>query len=149
NDKYKTISTKHRKIVIGTNVVESSVTFNGMKYVIDSGYELHAYYDPDIDAKVIEKHLITQAQVKQRMGRVGRTEPGICYHLYTKEDYQKMKVYPEPSIQTSNIYSECLQFLRNKEINTVENLYNILNQFIEPPKKNYLDSATYQLEKLH
>ena len=68
---------------MATNVAESSLTIDGLKYVIDSGYELYSYFDPDIFGQILEKRLITKAQALQRRGRVGRTEPGICYHLLT------------------------------------------------------------------
>ena len=72
-DKYK-ISGKNGKLIIATGVAESSITFEDLTYVIDSGYELHGSYDPDIDAKLLIKERISQAQVKQRCGRSGRTE---------------------------------------------------------------------------
>ena len=80
--------TELQRIIIATNVAESSLTVDGIKYVIDSGYELLSYYNPDKRGRVLEKGLITQAQAKQRMGRAGRTAPGICYHLYTKDDFE-------------------------------------------------------------
>jgi HrpA-like RNA helicase len=147
-DLYKTLTdTKDRKIIIATSVAESSLTFDGIKYVIDSGYELFGYYDPDKDANVLEKKLITHAQAKQRMGRSGRTEAGICYHLYTQDDFEnKMERYPEPSIRVSDIYGECLKLLTTVE--TVEKLLEILSSFIEPPREKYIHKALRQLRQL-
>ena len=65
-----------RKIIIATNVAESSLTIEGISFVIDSGLELNAYYDPINRINVLEKTMITNAQAKQRMGRTGRTGPG-------------------------------------------------------------------------
>lgn len=138
-NKYKVISGKDRKIIVGTNVAESSLTVDGIRYVIDSGYELSNYYDPKLDAKCLEKKFISKAQAKQRMGRAGRTEPGICYHLYTKEQFDSFKDYPEPSIRRSDITSECLKLLIYA--NTIPKLGDILNSFIEPPNKEYISSA--------
>lgn len=137
-----------RKILIGTNVAESSLTINNIKYVIDSGYELFNYYDPKTRAKVLTKQFITHAQAKQRMGRAGRTGPGICYHLYTKKEFENMQKYPLPSINVSNITSECLKLLSLNTINTVDNLKNVLNEFIEPPNKKYVNDAIKTLEKM-
>jgi pre-mRNA-splicing factor ATP-dependent RNA helicase DHX15/PRP43 len=148
-DKYKSVSKKNRKIVIATNVAESSLTIDNIKYVIDSGYELKSYYDPDKRAKILEKGIITVAQAKQRMGRSGRTGPGICYHLYTKSDFEtRMKKFPEPSIRTSNIYDECLNLLARPDIQTVDKLNEILKNFIEPPNENYINLAIDMLSEL-
>lgn len=137
-----------RKILVGTNVAESSLTISNIKYVIDSGYELFNYYDPKIGAKVLVKQFITQAQAKQRMGRAGRTGPGTCYHLYTKDEFEnQMMQYPLPGIKVSNITSECLKLLSLKSINDIEKLKEVLNNFIEPPEKLYVASAIDKLTK--
>lgn len=146
---YKSKFKKTKKIVIATNVAESSLTIDGIKYVIDSGLELHGYYDPNLRARILNKSLITQAQARQRMGRAGRTGPGVCYHLYTKNDFEKvMPEFPEPTIKTSNIYGECLKLLALPSIQTVKNLTKILGNFIEPPDKTYVDNAISQLTEL-
>jgi pre-mRNA-splicing factor ATP-dependent RNA helicase DHX15/PRP43 len=82
-DLYKTQG-YDRKIIFATNVAESSITFDGLVYVIDSGYELGNYYDYKDNSYVVTKKYTSQAQIKQRMGRAGRTQPGVSYHLYTK-----------------------------------------------------------------
>lgn len=137
-----------RKIIIATNVAESSMTIDGIKYVVDSGYENYGYFNAEIESKVIEKRMISKAQIKQRMGRSGRTSEGICYHLYTKKDYDSTREYPEPAIQTSNIYSECLSLLNIEKINNIKNLKLVLRDFIEPPKEIYIDYSEKILMKL-
>jgi pre-mRNA-splicing factor ATP-dependent RNA helicase DHX15/PRP43 len=139
---------KSIKLVIGTNVIESSMTIDGIKYVIDSGYELHGYYDPDKNANVLERKLITQAQAKQRMGRTGRTESGVCYHLYTKQQFDEMEKFPQPTIRVSDIYGECMKLLNIPDIHSVENLLDILSKFIEPPRESYIKSAISRLMQL-
>lgn len=136
---YKLNTRYNRKVVIATNVAESSLTIDGIKYVIDSGYELSGTYDPENRAKKLDRVLITQAQAKQRMGRGGRTEPGVCYHLYTKEVFENgMEKFPQPDIRTSDITSECLKLMGNEKISNVENLTKTLINFIEPPKENFI-----------
>lgn len=148
-DKYKTKSGKGRKLIMATGVAESSMTFPGIKFVIDSGYELFGSYDPKIDAKVLEKKLITKAQALQRMGRAGRMEPGVCYHLYTEDEFNnKMEKFPEPNIRTSNIYQECLKLISYPEVKTISELLNVLAQFIEPPREEFITSAIQQLQDL-
>lgn len=143
---YKEKFNKKRKIVLATNVAESSLTIDGIKYVIDSGLELSSYYDPEYNCKVLDRKLITHAQAKQRMGRAGRTESGYCYHLYTKEDFDKnMERFPEPTIRVSDITSESLKFLAIPEIESFTNLLDVYSKFIEPPKEIYIRSAHKQL----
>ena len=133
---------ENQRLIIATNVAESSLTVDGIKYVIDSGYELLSYYDPKLHGRVLEKGLITQAQAKQRMGRSGRTAPGICYHLYSKDDFtNNMKKFPEPSIRVSNITNESLRLLNLDTVQTVDNLLKILSSMIEPPRENYIKIA--------
>jgi HrpA-like RNA helicase len=144
---YKEKSDKSRKIVLATPVAESSLTIDGLKYVIESGYEFASYYDPETDTNVLEKKFITQAQVGQRIGRAGRTEPGIAYHLYTKDQYQKMAKYPEPSIRTSDITTECLKLIQ--DLKTTDKLIETLTNFIEPPREKYLRNAIVQLREMN
>jgi pre-mRNA-splicing factor ATP-dependent RNA helicase DHX15/PRP43 len=148
-DLYKNNTKFTRKVVIATNVAESSLTIDGIKYVIDSGYELSSIFDPENRAKKLDRRIITQAQAKQRMGRGGRTEPGICYHLYTKQEFEDtMDKFPQPDIKTSDITSECLKLLGNSNINNIENLVSILSNFIEPPQESYIKVAFNNLTQL-
>jgi len=142
-------TSNERKIVVATNVAESSLTISNIKYVVDSGYELFGYYDPDKKSRTLVKKLITQAQAKQRMGRAGRTGPGICYHLYTQNDFDhNMIKYPLPTIKVSNIYGECLKLLSLDTINNVNNLKNVLANFIEPPDEKYVNDSIITLMRL-
>jgi HrpA-like RNA helicase len=140
---------KKRKVVIATNVAESSLTIDGIEYVIDGGYEIFNSYDPVNDADILEKKIITQAQAKQRMGRAGRTGPGTCYHLYTKNMFEnRMPKYPRPSIQFANIYGECLGLLNLENVQTVDVMKTMLNDFIDPPRPIFISSAIKKLTKL-
>ncbi len=131
--------TDAQRVLVSTNVAESSLTIDGIKYVIDSGYELLSYYDPVKRGKVLNKGLITVAQSKQRKGRAGRTAPGICYHLYSKNDFDAyMKQYPEPAIRTSNITNEILKLMSIDTVDTVTNILAVLAQLIEPPREIYI-----------
>ena len=86
--------------------------------------------------------MISHAQAKQRMGRTGRTEPGICYHLYTKDEFEnKMKKFPEPIIRVQDITEECLKLLNADKIKNFKVLRKMLKKFIEPPDSKYIDLA--------
>lgn len=133
------------KLVISTNVAESSLTIAGIKYVIDSGYELSNYFDPIMKANRLDKMRITKAQVKQRKGRAGRTAPGICYHLYTEKEYDNMDEYPKPDIRVADITEDCLRLM--KIAGTTKKLLNMLTNFIEPPREVYIRYALDNLIK--
>lgn len=146
-DKYKSES-KTRKLVIATEVAESSVTIDGIVFVIDSGKSLLGGYDAVKRARTLEKTFITKSQILQRKGRAGRTEPGVCYHLYTEKQFNDLIEYPEPAIRKNNIYEECLRLQLLPQIKTTENLICALNKFIEPPKESLISSSLMQLFEL-
>ncbi len=147
-DLYKKLGDFSRKLIVSTNVAESSLTVDGVKYVIDSGHELKSSHDPELRAKRLHRQLITHAQAKQRMGRAGRTEPGICYHMYTKKDFDNMTRFPLPDIRTSDLSNECLKLLSLDKINNTTNLIKTLTSFIEPPREEYIKSAIIMLSQL-
>ena len=90
--RYKELNKNYkRRIFISTNVAESSLTIDGIVYVIDTGLEINVKYDPKKKINVMSKDIITKAQVSQRKGRAGRTKEGFCYHLYTIENFEKHK----------------------------------------------------------
>ncbi|ARF11650.1 HrpA-like RNA helicase [Klosneuvirus KNV1] len=138
-----------RKVIFSTNVAESSLTVDGIKFVIDPGYELRSGYDPENKARTLDRILTTQAQARQRMGRAGRTEAGVCYHMYTKDTFEnKMEKFPLPDIRRNDITGECLQLLDNDNIQTVEKLTKTLTEFIEPPKEDYIRNSITSLMRL-
>lgn len=147
-DLYRKNTSFKNKVVVATNVAESSLTIDGIKYVIDSGYELKNYFDSKIGADVLEKRIITHAQAKQRMGRTGRTQPGTCYHLYTEDTFNTMERFPQPDIRTSDITSECLKLMNLEVGDTTEKLVSIFMKFIEPPREIYIRFAIEKLRNL-
>lgn len=148
-DKYHELGDYNRKVVIATNVAESSVTINGLKCVIDSGYELYSYFDPIVYADVLEKRLITQAQVLQRRGRVGRVEPGTSYLLLTQQQFANLEKYPAPEILRQDITIDFLKIIRSSGVDAnYANGYQVLMQLMDVPKKSYIDLA-HDLYKMY
>lgn len=93
-----------RKVVIATNIAETSITIDGIYYVIDPGFVKVNAYDPkrSMDTLIIQP--ISRSQADQRAGRAGRTGPGICYRLYTKNAYSKeMSLNTTPEILRQNL----------------------------------------------
>ena len=142
-DTYKNINNNYsRKVIFATNVAESSITFDGLVYVIDSGFELAKYFNAEHNSYVINKQYTTQAQIKQRIGRVGRNKEGIAYHLYSEKIYNDLYKYPSPSINNQDITEYVLSFFKNNNLNKV--LY-ILNNLITPPTNSQIILSLYKL----
>ena len=111
--KFKELNSNYkRRLFVSTNVAESSLTIDGIVYVIDSGLELSVKFDPLTNTNVMKKNFITQAQMTQRKGRAGRTKPGICYHLYTPQEQAIALKYPEPEIKCIDIKNTCLSLMK-------------------------------------
>lgn len=145
---YKMDTKYNQKLIIATNVAESSLTINNIKFVVDTGYELKSYYDSVNNAKIMSRQYTTQAQIKQRMGRTGRTNPGICYHLYSENDYNNVfKKYPDTDIKITDLTYPSLNFLNL--FKTTDKLISMYNQLIEPPPKINIDNAIFNLQYLN
>lgn len=83
------------------------------------------------------------------MGRAGRTEPGVCYHMYSKDDFDnQMKKYPKPEIKSINLSEPSLRLLNIKTINNIDNLAKVYSEFIEEPKYKFINSAIIELTQL-
>lgn len=142
-DLFKKTNIYKRKVVFATNLAESSVTIDGLVFVIDSGYELKKYYDSKDNSTIVSKLHTSHAQVKQRIGRAGRTQPGVSYHLYTEEIYNNLKKYPDPNIILSDITDFILRFLKNLTLNKT---INLIKDLITVPSLQQVITA---LHKLH
>lgn len=134
---YKELGNYNRKIVIATNVAESSITIDGLEYVIDSGFELQNVFDPKRISYNLDKSIITKSQAIQRRGRVGRTSKGTCYHLYTEDDFNKMDQYPIPNILKDDVTIDILKvmIIQPPSTRSWENTAQIMNNFIDAPNK--------------
>ena len=141
-DLYKTKGFE-RKVIFATNVAESSITFDGLVYVIDSGFELGNYYDYKNNSYVITKKYTSQAQIKQRIGRAGRTQSGVAYHLYSEKNYNKFLSYPEPNIAVIDLTDNILSFFRYSR--TLKNIVILVGGLITVPIIEQFINALYKL----
>ncbi len=119
---------KHRKIVIATNVAESSITVPGIRYVIDTGTARLSRYSARTKTQRLPIEAISQASADQRAGRCGRIGPGICVRLYSEKDYLSRDKYTTPEIQRTNLAAVILQTIALK-LGEIERF-----PFIDPPK---------------
>jgi len=92
-----------RKIVLATNVAETSITVPGIRFVVDSGLARLARYHPRSRSASLRVERISRASCDQRAGRCGRTGPGLCIRLYGEEDYQSREAFTPPEIQRANL----------------------------------------------
>ncbi|XP_053620503.1 probable ATP-dependent RNA helicase DHX35 isoform X2 [Plodia interpunctella] len=107
-----------RKVILATNVAETSVTIPGITYVIDSGFHKLAYFDPVVGVQCVRAAPVSRNNATQRSGRVGRARSGKCYRLYTEEQYDKLPVCVPPEMCRSDLSSMLLQ-LKALGINNV------------------------------
>ncbi|XP_057538264.1 probable pre-mRNA-splicing factor ATP-dependent RNA helicase DEAH9 isoform X2 [Amaranthus tricolor] len=99
-----------RKAIISTNIAETSLTLEGIVYVVDSGFSKQRFYDPMSDIENLVVAPISRASARQRAGRAGRVRPGKCYRLYTEEYYvNKMSAEGIPEMQRSTLVSCVIQ----------------------------------------
>ncbi|PNH12550.1 putative ATP-dependent RNA [Tetrabaena socialis] len=127
-----------RKVIFATNVAESSFTFPGLGYVIDSGLELTSTWDPYRRCQTISKQFTTQAQIQQRSGRVGRQGPGKVYHLYSEQQLSKFNKFPDPHILGMDITQEVTAMMTLGDLaSVVRSCSNLLT----PPRTQQLTSA--------
>lgn len=99
-----------RKVVISTNIAETSLTLEGVAYVVDSGFSKQRFYNPISDIENLIVAPISKASARQRAGRAGRVRPGKCYRLYTEEYFVKeMPAEGIPEMQRSNLVSCVIQ----------------------------------------
>ncbi|KAG8143753.1 hypothetical protein E2320_000932 [Naja naja] len=88
-----------RKCIISTNIAETSVTIDGVRFVVDAGKVKELSYDSKAKLHRLQEFWISRASAEQRKGRAGRTGPGVCYRLYAESDYDNFAPYPVPEIQ--------------------------------------------------
>ncbi len=100
-----------RKIIVATNIAETSITVPGIRFVVDTGLARQARYNVRARTTSLLVSRVSQASCRQRTGRCGRTGPGACYRLYSEEDYQARPEFTLPEIQRSNLAEVILQMV--------------------------------------
>lgn len=104
-------TTKGRKIVVATNVAETSLTIPGIKYVIDTGLARISRYLPSTRTSSLPISPISKSSAEQRKGRCGRVQKGICIRLYSEEDYESRQTFTSPEIQRANLAEVILRMI--------------------------------------
>lgn len=127
-----------RKIILSTNIAESSVTIPGIRTVIDSGIQREAHYSSWNGLKLIQDRPITQSSAIQRAGRAGRTGPGECFRLYSEMDYKERAPHTVPEIRKADLTDTFLLIAEN----------NLEPDWFEHPPRDKWEKARELLIKL-
>nr|WP_247606735.1 ATP-dependent RNA helicase HrpA [Providencia rettgeri] len=131
-----------RRIILATNVAETSLTVPGIKYVIDTGYARISRYSYRTKVQRLPVEAISQASANQRKGRCGRVSDGICIRLYSEEDFLSRAEFTDPEILRTNLASVILQM-------TSIGLGDISAfPFVEAPDKRNIQDGVKLLEEL-
>ena len=131
-----------RRIVLATNVAETSLTVPGIKYVIDTGLARVNRYSPRAKVEQLQIEKISQAAARQRAGRCGRVSNGICVRLYAEEDFNARGEFTDPEILRSSLASVILRMGALK-LGTVEDF-----PFIEAPSSRLVADGYQLLQEL-
>ena len=128
-----------RKVVLSTNIAETSITIPGVKYIIDTGMVKARGYNPLIGLDLLLVQPVSKAQARQRTGRAGREMPGYCYRLYTEESFLSLAEQTVPEIQRCNLSNVILQLLAIG----VKDIVGF--DYMDPPSEDSLVSALEEL----
>lgn len=129
-----------RKCVVATNIAETSLTVDGIVFVVDSGYCKLKVYNPRIGMDALQVYPVSRANADQRQGRAGRTGPGQCYRLYTRRQYlDELLLTGVPEIQRTNLANTVL-LLKSLGVQDL-----LAFHFMDPPPQDNILNSLYQL----
>ncbi|GLT86623.1 hypothetical protein SLE2022_047510 [Rubroshorea leprosula] len=131
-----------RRFIVATNIAETSLTVDGVVYVIDAGYVKQRQYNPATGMYSLDVVQISKVQANQRAGRAGRTRPGKCYRLYPSRVYNDEFIdVTVPEIQRSSLAGSVL-YLKSLDLADIDILKF---DFLDPPSSESLEDAIKQL----
>uniref|UniRef100_A0A182PJ91 RNA helicase n=1 Tax=Anopheles epiroticus TaxID=199890 RepID=A0A182PJ91_9DIPT len=142
---FKPVPSGVRKIILSTNIAETSITMDDVVYVIDSGKVKQKYYDSLTSTSSLDATWISQACATQRGGRAGRTRPGTCFRLYSRLRHYEMDQYTLPEIMRVPLTEICLQAAL---IMKDESIQEFLNKAITAPATTSIKQSIKYLQKV-
>ncbi|MCA2179377.1 ATP-dependent RNA helicase HrpA [Nonomuraea glycinis] len=131
-----------RRVVLATNVAETSLTVPGIKYVVDPGYARISRYSHRTKVQRLPIEAVSQASANQRKGRSGRTSDGICVRLYEEDDFLARPEFTDPEILRTNLASVILQ-MTSIGLGDIEGF-----PFVEPPDRRQVKDGVSLLHEL-
>ncbi len=133
---------QHRRIILATNIAETSLTVPGIRFVVDPGTARISRYSNKTKVQRLPIETISQASANQRAGRCGRVAEGICIRLYSEEDFLAREEFTQPEIQRTSLASVILQMI-SLGLGDVADF-----PFIDPPDERAVRSGTQLLEEI-
>jgi ATP-dependent helicase HrpA len=134
--------TAYRRVVLSTNVAETSLTVPGIGYVIDSGFARISRYSYRSKVQRLPIEAISKASANQRAGRCGRIAPGVCIRLYSEEDFKQRPDFTDAEIRRTNLAAVILQMLHLR-LGSISEF-----PFIDPPDPRFVNDGFKLLEEL-
>lgn len=131
-----------RKIVLATNMAETSITINDVVFVVDCGKAKETSYDALNNTPCLLPAWISKASARQRRGRAGRVQPGECYHLYPKSVYDAFAEYQLPELLRTPLQSLCLQ-IKSLQLGSIS---EFLSRALQPPEPLSVQNAIEYLK---
>ncbi|KAK1774444.1 P-loop containing nucleoside triphosphate hydrolase protein [Copromyces sp. CBS 386.78] len=129
-----------RKVIVATNIAETSLTVDGIMYVVDAGYSKLKVYNPRMGMDTLQITPISQANAMQRAGRAGRTGPGQAYHLFTEKAFKdEMYMQTIPEIQRTNL-SNTVLLLKSLGVKDLLDF-----DFMDPPPQDTISTSLFDL----
>ncbi|KAM3367495.1 hypothetical protein ACQJBY_016223 [Aegilops geniculata] len=134
-----------RKVILATDIAETSITIDDVVYVVDTGKHKENRYNPQKKMSSIVEDWISRANAKQRRGRAGRVRPGLCFCLYTHHRFEKlMRPFQVPEMLRMPLTELCLQ-IKSLHLGDIK---SFLLKAVEPPKEEAISSAIDLLFKV-
>ena len=142
DDAIKPPPSGRRKVVLSTDIAESSLTIEGVRVVVDSGFARVPVYSPNSLGAMLSTVKASIANVDQRRGRAGRTEPGICYRLWHEEENRGLPKAPTPELLNADLSSALLRLIEWGD----HNLYDL--NLLDYPPRGHFAAALDMLKRL-
>ena len=130
------------RIVLATNVAETSLTVPGIRAVVDPGYARLSRYSVRSKVQRLPIEKVSQASANQRMGRCGREAPGVCIRLYSEENFESRAEFTEPEILRTNLSSVILQ-MASMKLGRIDDF-----PFVEAPESKFINDGYRTLQEL-
>ncbi|GAQ91802.1 ATP-dependent RNA helicase A [Klebsormidium nitens] len=134
-----------RKIVLSTNVAETSLTIDDVTYVIDIGRQREMAFDPNRALACLEDVWVSQASARQRRGRAGRARPGCCVRMFSRRTFEGMAPQQAPEVLRTALDQLCLQV---KSLLPARSIASVLGDLLTPPSPSAVASALSTLTSL-
>lgn len=135
-----------RKIILSTNIAETSITIDDVVHVIDVGMVKQQSFNPVHGSMCLSTTIISKACAKQRTGRAGRTRNGFCYRLYSVEQYESMADYTTPEIKRVALTEMCL---KAKMLAPNQPIMEFFQKAIDSPTKSHLLQSIHFLKEIN